>query len=80
MFIRNGHHVLWATVASGSTIPLPPSLLSAEGELMEELLHEFLALFQEPTGLPPPQNMMHMIHLLPGTMLVAVQPYRYAHA
>jgi hypothetical protein len=54
--------------------------LSAEGELMEELLHEFLALFQEPTGLPPPQNMMHMIHLLPGTTLVAVQPYRYAYA
>jgi hypothetical protein len=32
---------------------LPLSLLSAKGELMEELLHEFSPLFQEPMGLLP---------------------------
>jgi hypothetical protein len=55
-------------------------MLSAEGELMDELLHEFLPLFQEPTGLPPARNRAHHIHLLPSTAVVAVRPYHYVHA
>jgi hypothetical protein len=48
--VRNGHHVLWMTTDA----PPQPSLLTAEGNLMDELLLRFNALFTEPTGLPPP--------------------------
>jgi hypothetical protein len=46
---------------------------------MEELLHEFSPLFQEPMGLPLAQNRMHRIHLLPRTTPIAVRSYCYAH-
>jgi hypothetical protein len=55
-------------------------LRAAEGDLMEELLLRFDALFVEPYGLPPEQERCHHIHLLPSTTLVTVRLYRYAHA
>jgi uncharacterized protein YjiK len=51
-FICNTHRVLW-TIAD---TPPQPLLLTAEGDLMEELLLHFNDLFAEPTGLPPPWN------------------------
>jgi hypothetical protein len=75
VFVRNGHRVLWTT----ANAPPQPSLLAAEGDLMKELLLHFDALFTEPTGLLPPWDRCHHIHLLLGTPLVAVRPYRYAH-
>jgi hypothetical protein len=38
------------------------------------------SLFQEPIGLLPPRSRSHQIHLHPGTALVVVRPYHYAHA
>jgi hypothetical protein len=58
--------------------PPQPLLLIAEGDVMEEFLLHFNALFTEPTGLPPPWNHWHHIHLLSGTLPMAVWPYRYA--
>jgi hypothetical protein len=49
-FVRNRHRVLWMTVDT----PPQPLLLIAEGDVMEEFLLHFNALFTEPTGLPPP--------------------------
>jgi hypothetical protein len=67
--------MLWTTVG----VPPQPMLLSAEGDLLEELLLHFNAHFAEPTGLPPPRDRCQHIHLLPGTPPVAVWPYCYAH-
>jgi hypothetical protein len=35
--------------------------------------------FQEPQGLPPRRRLSHRIRLKPGTSVIAVRPYRYAH-
>jgi hypothetical protein len=43
-FVHDGHRILWTAAASGSTSPPPPSLLSTEGEIMDELLLEFAPL------------------------------------
>jgi hypothetical protein len=75
VFIRNGHHVLWTTTG----VPPLPSMLSAEGNLLEELLLYFDALFTEPMVLPLPRDHCHHIHLPSGTPPVAVRPYHYAH-
>lgn len=46
---------------------------------LEQLLAEFVDLFQEPTGLPPMRNRDHRICLLPGSKPVVVRPYWYPH-
>jgi hypothetical protein len=48
-------------------------------DLMEDLLQSFASLFDTPTGLTPPRDRQHLIHLIPRTAPVAVRPYRYAH-
>jgi hypothetical protein len=53
-------------------------IAAASGEVLEELLLRFAALFAEPTGLPPQRQRCHQICLLPGTLPVAVRPYWYA--
>jgi hypothetical protein len=73
-FVCNRHRVLWTT----ADMPPQPSMLITEGDLMEELLLLFDALFTEPTGLSLQQDHCHHIHLLPGTPPVVVRPYRYA--
>jgi len=45
--------------------------------LLDSLLLQHSAIFDEPTGLPPVRPYDHRIHLLPGTAPVAVRPYRY---
>jgi predicted aspartyl protease len=69
--------VLWRGVD-----PTPgPSLaqMTAGGALLDALLEEFAGLFAEPQGLPPRRRSSHRIRLKPGTYVVAVRPYRYAH-
>jgi hypothetical protein len=46
-------------------------------DLLDSLLKEYDDLFVPPTGLPPERFQDHQIQLLPGTLLVAVRPYRY---
>ncbi|WVZ95736.1 hypothetical protein U9M48_041463 [Paspalum notatum var. saurae] len=55
------------------------TLLAATDNLLNSLLDKFAALFQEPAGLPPQRSISHRIRLLPGTTVVVVRPYRYAH-
>jgi hypothetical protein len=45
--------------------------------IMEDLLLSYKDVFDEPHGLPPVRRQDHRIHLLPGSPLVAVRPYRY---
>jgi hypothetical protein len=75
-FIHGGRRVHW--YAAG-TSPPPPSIATTKGDFMAELLQGFDDVFHEPTGLPPPRLRQHRICLLPGTVPVAVRPYRYAH-
>jgi hypothetical protein len=49
----------------------------ASTDLMPLLLQEFEDVFVTPTGLPPPRQFNHRIHLLPDTPPIAVCPYRY---
>jgi hypothetical protein len=70
-FVRNGHRVLWTAATLSSTPPPPPSLLATEGEIMEELLLEFTALFQEPSELLPSRNRTHRIHRRGGLQAAA---------
>jgi hypothetical protein len=44
--------------------------------LLDSLLQQYGAIFDEPQGLPPMHSYDHHIHLLPGTTSVAVRPYR----
>jgi hypothetical protein len=46
-------------------------------DLMGLLLAKFEDVFITSTGLPPSRRFNHRIHLLLGTTLVAVRPYRY---
>jgi len=45
--------------------------------MLNRLLQQHSAIFEEPQGLPPERPYDHRIHLLPGTTPVAVRPYRY---
>jgi hypothetical protein len=75
-FVRNGHRILWT---AADTTPSPPHLLVADGDLLNDLLSQFEAVFATPVGLPPARDHCHRIRLLPGTEPIAVRPYRYAH-
>jgi hypothetical protein len=50
-FVRHGCAVRWS--ASAPPESLGPTIVAASGEVLEELLLRFTALFAEPTGLPP---------------------------
>ena len=45
--------------------------------MLDRLLQQHSAIFEEPQGLPPVRPYDHRIHLLPDTAPVAVRPYRY---
>jgi hypothetical protein len=76
VFVRNGHRVYWqATEPVGGV----PPLMSINDEVLEDLLCRSDGVFAMPMGLPPVRPRSHQTHLLPGTTLVAVRPYRYAY-
>jgi hypothetical protein len=76
VFIWNGHRVCWQ--ATEPTSDAPP-LLTLTGDVLEDLLRCYEGVFATPVGLPPVRPRCHQIRLLPGTTLVVVRPYRYAH-
>ena len=73
-FWRHGHMVRWTGIGGS-----PPrcNALDMAHKLLDTLLLSFEDLFVEPQGLPPPRRHDHRIRLLPGTVPVAVRPYRY---
>ena len=46
---------------------------------MQQILSEFEDVFQEPSKLPPLQEIDHYIPLKEGTQPINVRPYRYAY-
>ncbi|WVZ84102.1 hypothetical protein U9M48_031165 [Paspalum notatum var. saurae] len=80
-FTRGSQHVQWDGLASHHDTPSGPTICATittpDRPLLDSLLRQFEAVFQEPHGLPPAQPYDHRIHLLPGTAPVAVRPYRY---
>jgi hypothetical protein len=46
-------------------------------DIMDTLLKSYSNIFEEPRGLPPQWSHDHHIHLMPGMLPIAVQPYRY---
>ncbi|XP_039778416.1 uncharacterized protein LOC120645728 [Panicum virgatum] len=75
MFWRHDHQVRWIGVHA----TLSPCLAVTQAiKPLMALLAEFDDLFATPSGLPPPRQLDHRIHLLPNTPPVAVRPYRYA--
>jgi hypothetical protein len=62
--------------------PVTDDTISATVEqlpsMVQQVLHKYNALFQEPTTLPPHRKFDHQIPLLPGATPVNMKPYRYA--
>ena len=58
--------------------PLSAVKADPQQPLLEQLLLQHGAIFDDPRGLPPARPYDHRIHLLPGTAPVAVRPYRYS--
>jgi hypothetical protein len=75
-FMRDGHQICWAAMDAMAGMP---TLLAIDTDIMGGLLLRYEALFATLVGLPPQHSWCHQIRLLMGTLLVAVQPYRYAH-
>jgi hypothetical protein len=74
-FVRNGCHVLWLVTPTPATVA---TLDATTSDMLNDLI-QYDALFQAPSSLPPAPQRYHRIRLLPGTMTVAVRPYRYAY-
>jgi hypothetical protein len=75
-FQRQGQRIHWQGVRATQQ-PAPQQLAvavvdTAQQPLMDVILQQHAAIFDEPTGLPPPRPYDHRIHLLPGTTPVAV--------
>jgi hypothetical protein len=72
---------LWKGLGSPSDDIWEPAIRAVDASpgqpLLDQLLHQFVSVFDEPHGLPPACPYDHRIHLLPGTALVVVCPYRY---
>ena len=70
--------ILWCSIDRPSPLAFR-SLEARPGDLLLELLQAFEGLFREPHDLPPQKATEHRIRLKPGTDVVAVRRYRYAH-
>lgn len=57
---------------------LPSTRPPQPNEAVQELLHKFQDVFQEPKTLPPARFYDHKIPLLPGAVPVNSKPYRYS--
>jgi hypothetical protein len=80
-FWRRGQHILWKGLGSQRwDIPIRPAVRSLQADpkpMMDCLLQQLHEVFDTPSGLPPARRCDHRIHLLPGTIPVAIRPYRY---
>ena len=80
-FWRDGRRIYWQGV--GAPTPVAPqqralaAIANAQQPMLDRLLQQHGAIFEEPQGLPLERPYDHRIHLLPGTAPVAVRPYRY---
>ncbi|CAA0831880.1 Unknown protein [Striga hermonthica] len=77
-FHHAGRAVRWQGVPPLSA----PRVLTAvaDSPLLDGLLGAFSDVFEEPSGLPPTRGRDHCIVLKPGSLPVAVRPYRYPAA
>jgi hypothetical protein len=80
-FWHKGRRVLWKGV-SGSASVAPQQhvavvTVDSQQPLLEHLLQQHGATFEEPRGLPLARSYDHRIHLLPNTATIAVRLYRY---
>ena len=80
-FTRRGRRIQWRGLGAPHVDTRAPStraVAASPGQpLLDRLLLQFAAVFDEPRGLPPARPYDHRIHLLPGTAPVAVRPYCY---
>lgn len=53
------------------------SLLSQKCPEIHNITSEFSDIFSDPSGLPPPRDRDHHIHLQPGSAPTNVKPYRF---
>jgi hypothetical protein len=70
-FVRNGCRVFWTATP---TSPGRTVLMATTPDLLDELLLQFTAIFEEPSGLSPERRQSHQICLLSGTPPVVVRP------
>jgi hypothetical protein len=80
-FQRDARRIVWNGVQGKEatcTTTLTTAVVVAEPQqpLLDQLLQQHSAIFEEPRGLPPARSYDHCIHLLPGMTPVAVHPYR----
>jgi hypothetical protein len=72
---RDDHQVTWQGISHRQSSTAVQSISTFD--MMPLLLQEFDDVFAAPTGLPPPHQHNHRIHLLPNTAPIAERPYRY---
>lgn len=80
-FWREGRRITWQGVGGAAAMSSQQQVAAVTTDpglpLLDNLLQQHGAIFDEPQGLPPARPYDHRIHLLPGTAPVAVQPYCY---
>jgi hypothetical protein len=80
-FQRGDRRILWKGIGSLRDDIREPALHAVADDpqqpLLDRLLQQYRAIFDEPRELPPAHPYDHWIHLLPGTAPVAVHPYWY---
>jgi hypothetical protein len=81
-FQRDARCIVWNGVqgkeATCTTTPTAGVVVAEPQQpLLDRLLLQHSAIFEEPCGLPPARPYDHRIHLLPGTAPVVVRLYRY---
>ena len=83
-FWRRGQRIVWKGLGSDrKAINVYPAVrtistnIATIKPMMDRLLLQFQKVFATPSDLPPARRCDHRIHLLPGTVPVAVRPYRY---
>jgi len=80
-FTRRGRRIQWRGLGApqvGTQAPSTRAVAASPGQpLLDRLLLQFAAVFDEPRGLPLARLYDHRIYLLPGTAPVAVRPYCY---
>ena len=80
-FTRGSRHIMWKGLGSSRDDIREPAVRAVQAllgqPLLDRLLPQFEQVFDAPQGLPPARPYDHRIHLLPGTVPIAVRPYRY---